>query len=198
MPIARFLSSASMALMVTTGLLYLMQLLIDFGPDVIVERQPPALIDWIGKTPEEHTLIDPLKPDRLPDPVQLPSDPRRPDPGNNSDVGIPVHPPAPRPGGPAFERPGITDGALMNIIKVAPTYPVRAIINGIEGHVTVRYDVMANGTVANVVIIESSNRVFNDAAMEAAYRFRYKPRIVDGIAIETRGLQNLFTFRLDD
>ena len=63
---------------------------------------------------------------------------------------------------------------------------------------TVSYDVMANGTVANVVVIESSNRLFDAAAIEAAYRFRYKPRIVDGIAQETYGLLNRFVFKMDE
>lgn len=198
MPVARFLSSASIALMVTSGLLYLMQLLIDIGPDVIVESKTPVLHDWIGKTPEEHTTVDPPKPERLPDPAPLPADPRPPAPGPSEGFGTVLRPSAPRPGGPAFDRPGISDGPLMTIYKVSPGYPVRAALNGIGGHVTVSYDVMANGTVANVVVIESSNRLFDAAAIEAAYRFRYKPRIVDGIAQASYGLLNRFVFKMDE
>ncbi|MDH5214613.1 MAG: energy transducer TonB, partial [Gammaproteobacteria bacterium] len=65
-------------------------------------------------------------------------------------------------------------------------------------YVIVSYDVLANGAVANVVVTESSHSVFDDAAIAAAYRFRYKPRIVDGVAIETHGLGNRFVFRIED
>lgn len=198
MPIARFFSSASLALLVTSSLLYLMQLLIDIGPDVMTDNKPPALVDWKGKPPSEHVIVDPPKPDRLPDPAPMPPTHIAPENGTTPPSGIPTSSPPVPPGPPDFGRPGMSDGPLINIIKVAPSYPIRAATSGIEGYVTVSFDVVANGTVANVVVIESSNRVFEDAAIEAAYRFRYKPRIVDGVAMETRGLQNRFVFRLDD
>ena len=198
MPIARFLSSASLALVVTSGLLFLMQLLIDTGPDVITERDTPALFDWIGKTPEEHTIVDDPKPPRLPDPVQVPRDPRPPEAATTEGFGPPTLPPAPKPAGPTYERPGISDGPLMTIYRVSPVYPAKAAARNLGGHVTVSYDVLANGTVANVQVIDSSDPIFNDAAIEAAYRFRYKPRIVDGVAQETHGLLNRFVFRMDE
>jgi protein TonB len=198
MPFARFLSSASLAMLVTSGLLYLMQLLVDIGPDVITDDQTPALVDWIGKPPTEHVIVDPPKPDRLPDPAPLPPKHIAPETGTTPTSSITTSSPPAPPGPPEFGRPGMSDGPLINIIKVAPIYPVRAITNGIGGFVTVSFDVMANGTVANVVVIESSNRLFEEAAVDAAYRFRYKPRIVDGVALETHGLQNRFIFRIDD
>ena len=36
------------------------------------------------------------------------------------------------------------------------------------------------------------------ALVKAAERFKFKPRVVDGVALSTRGVQNLFSFRLDD
>ncbi|MCH8250504.1 MAG: energy transducer TonB [Proteobacteria bacterium] len=50
----------------------------------------------------------------------------------------------------------------------------------------------------NIVIVKSSNSVFDNAAIKAAARFKFKPRVVDGIALVSTGIQNLFTFRLDD
>lgn len=198
MPIARLFSSASMAVMVTSGLLFLMQLLIDIGPDVIVESKARVVHDWIGKTPEEHTIVDQTKPERLPDPAPLPEDPRPPDSGVIEGPGRLILPPVPTPGGPTFDRPGISDGPLMTIYRVTPAYPAQAALKGIGGQVTVSYDVLANGTAANVRVIDSSNSLFDDAAIEAAYRFRYKPRIVDGIAQVTYGLRNRFVFKMNE
>jgi protein TonB len=185
-------------MLVTSGLLYLMQLLIDSGPDVITDGDAPVLLDWIGKSPINHVIVDPPRPERLPDPAPLPPKQLMPDAGTAPVSGT-LTPPSPTPPGPpVFGRPGTTDGPLINIIKVGPNYPVRAIASGIEGFVTVSFDVAANGTVVNVVVIESSNRLFEDAAVEAAYRFRYKPSVLDGVAMETLGLQNRFVFRLDE
>jgi len=40
--------------------------------------------------------------------------------------------------------------------------------------------------------------VFENSARRAAARFRFKPRVVDGIALETRGIQNLFRFDMEN
>jgi len=61
-----------------------------------------------------------------------------------------------------------------------------------------QFDVTAEGKVVNIVIVESSNSVFDNAAIKAVARFKFKPRVVDGIALVSTGIQNLFTFRLDD
>ena len=53
------------------------------------------------------------------------------------------------------------------------------------------------GTVSNIVVIESSHQVFESSAIRAATRFRYKPRVVDGVAIATPAVRTLLTFRLE-
>jgi hypothetical protein len=40
--------------------------------------------------------------------------------------------------------------------------------------------------------------MFETAARRAAERFRFKAQVVDGVPIETTGMQNLFTFRMED
>jgi protein TonB len=62
----------------------------------------------------------------------------------------------------------------------------------------VQFDVAANGVVTSAVVVESSNSVFEAAAIKAAERFKFKPRVVDGVALATYGIQNLFRFTLDD
>ena len=89
----------------------------------------------------------------------------------------------------------MTDGPLVAIYKVQPTYPMTAERKGLEGFVTVQYDVNELGAVENVVVVESTNRVFDKAAVTATYRFKFKPRIYDGVALATPGLQDRFRFR---
>ncbi len=99
-------------------------------------------------------------------------------------------------GGAGF---GAGEGEYLPIVKVAPIYPQRAVSRGIEGTCLVRYTVTAAGTVKDVVVIEEQcvETVFHKASVEAALRFKYKPRVIDGTAVEVRDVHNLFTFDIE-
>ncbi|MCI0518199.1 MAG: energy transducer TonB [Woeseiaceae bacterium] len=194
----RYLSAASIGLLVTTSLLYLMQLLVDSGPGVVEAATLRHRIDWVRLIPEETLVIDEQHPERLPPPEPTPPDPRHMLDGPGTGTAMPpVDPPAPPTGGPGIGSAWFDD-PLVPVVIVAPEYPLRATAQGLAGHVTVRYDVTATGTVANVVVLESSHKVFEAAATKAAYRFRYKPRVVDAVAQETRDLRYRFVFRMED
>ena len=83
------------------------------------------------------------------------------------------------------------DGEYLPIVKVAPIYPRRALSRGIEGYVIVEFTVTKQGTVRNPVVIEAKPEgIFNQSAMAAAKKFKYKPRVIDGQATEVAGVQN--------
>ena len=54
------------------------------------------------------------------------------------------------------------------------------------------------GSVTAVRVVESSDRVFERAALDAAKRFRYKPRVVDGVPQPVSGVRYLFRFEMSD
>ena len=90
------------------------------------------------------------------------------------------------------------DGDYLPIVKVAPIYPRRAQSRGIEGYVIVEFTVTKNGSVRNPLVIESQPEgIFDRAAMDAALKFKYKPRVVDGVATEVAGVQNKISFEID-
>jgi protein TonB len=97
-------------------------------------------------------------------------------------------------GGTGFD---VTDGEYIPIVKVAPRYPMRAAQRRLEGYVIVEFVVTASGAVRDVTVIESTSELFEAAAVEAALKFKYKPRVVDGQPIEVSGVQNRITFRLN-
>ena len=68
---------------------------------------------------------------------------------------------------------------------------------GLEGHVVVQFDVTAMGTVVNAVVVDTSSRIFNKSALDAIKKFRFKPKIIDGVAQESFGLQRLFTYEME-
>ena len=52
----------------------------------------------------------------------------------------------------------------------------------------------ALGAVKDVVVIESTDSLFEHAAIEAAYKFKYRPRIIRGESIGVPGVRNKITF----
>ena len=194
---ANFATAISSGTAITLALFYVMNMLITVQPGVIVEPREQMTLAWVRKpTPDEplRTIQQMPKKEFIKPPV-LPKARTTIDTENFTGYAVP--PSAPTPSGKYHGPTSVmSDGPLVALVRVEPTYPARALGNGTEGYVVVRFDVLADGTVANVVVVESSNRVFEDAARKAASRFRFKPRVVDGIAQATSGVQNLFRFEM--
>ena len=92
----------------------------------------------------------------------------------------------------------VSDGDYLPIVKVEPIYPRRAMSRGMSGHVIVEFTVTRTGTVRDPIVVESTSSIFERAALAAVLKFKYKPRVVDGEAIEVAGVQNKITFVLED
>jgi len=90
------------------------------------------------------------------------------------------------------------DGEYLPIVKVAPIYPRRALSRGIQGYVIVEFIVTKQGSVRNPVVVEAKPEgIFDQAAKDAALKFKYKPRVIDGVATEVAGVQNKITFKMN-
>lgn len=90
------------------------------------------------------------------------------------------------------------DGEYLPIVKVAPIYPRRAQTRGISGYCIVEYTVTKTGSIRDPIAVDCSpSGVFNRASVKAATKFKYKPRVVDGEPIEVAGVQNKFTYELE-
>ena len=193
----RALSSVTAGLAMTTTLLYVMQLLIDTGEDILTEPPVRIMFDWIDPIDPPDTPIQPVPPKKIDRPQPPPPLARTEiSAAENGGYHLPPAPPLVPPVGGGLSGFTLTDNSLVNIYKVYPTYPATAEARGLEGTVLVQFDVTAVGSVANVTVLESSNPIFNKAAMRAAYKFRYKPRVVDGVPYGSDGLQQLFTFHM--
>ncbi len=93
---------------------------------------------------------------------------------------------------------GSSDGDYLPIVRSAPVYPQRALQRGLEGWVLVEFTVTTAGTVKDVRAVDADPKgVFEEAALDAATKFRYKPRTKDGQPIEVAGVQNLIRFELE-
>ena len=91
------------------------------------------------------------------------------------------------------------DGEYLPIVKVAPIYPRRAQTRGISGYCIVEYTVTKSGSIRDPIAVDCvPSGVFDRASVKAATKFKYKPRVVDGEPIEVAGVQNKFTYELEN
>ncbi|MEM1412941.1 MAG: energy transducer TonB [Pseudomonadota bacterium] len=98
-------------------------------------------------------------------------------------------------GGLGFDS---ADGDYLPIVKIAPIYPQRALLREIVGICAVAYTVTTTGATRDVRVIESMcpNPIFYNSSIEAAKKFKYRPRIIDGEAVEVHGVINRFIYEL--
>lgn len=94
---------------------------------------------------------------------------------------------------------GISEGEFLPIVKVAPVYPASAASRGIEGECLVEYSVTETGATKNIHVVDDqcSYVGFRRPSIAAAARFKYKPRIINGEAVEVARVRNLFLFTLE-
>lgn len=195
---ARYASAVSSGTLMTFALLYVMQLLISLQPGAATEPRTRLFLG-LAEVPVD-TPIQKKEPqivkEELSKKIDTPKRPLQPSGTESIRIPRPTQTTLPAQGGFTVGAP--SDGALVNMIRVNPVYPARALAMGLEGHVVVRFDVDTRGLVMNVTVIESSHSVFEKEAVRAAERFRYKARVVDGVPLITRGIRNLFTFTINE
>ena len=84
------------------------------------------------------------------------------------------------------------------LVRVDPDYPARARQQRIEGWVDVEYTISAAGTVRNPRVIDARPpSVFEEAALTAIRRWRFNPRLENGVPVEREGNQIRIRFDLD-
>ncbi len=89
------------------------------------------------------------------------------------------------------------EGDIIPVVVIRPMYPREAAINKIEGWVKVEFTITAIGTVTDPRVIEAEPpRIFNREAIRAILKWKFKPRVVDGVAVDRRATQ-IIDFALD-
>jgi protein TonB len=198
------------ALAMTLGLFLFMHQLISVGRGHTVGREPGAGIRF-GKVviPDEVVTRSRRKPVQPPPPKDPPPPPRL-------RVSKLARTPPPLPmmdlprldvplvGGDGmfignFERVDRTaEGDIVPVVVIRPIYPREAAIAGIEGWVKVEFTITETGSVKDPRIVDAQPpRVFNREAVRAILKWKFKPRVVEGVAVERRATQ-VIDFSLDD
>ena len=186
-------------------LLWLMQLLVTPPAGRIGSSETAALVDFIRLQREERLELKKQRPDEPPQqPKPLPRpkldfelDLPQPTPQLNArmDLNLPL-----TIGNGPYIGPVATqlDRDFVPISRQPPQYPYQAARRGTEGWVRVSFQVTGTGTVEDVIVLESDPPgVFDRAAIKAVFRWRFKPRTVNGSAVAGRAEQ-VVEFKLND
>lgn len=194
--LTRFASSAFGALVITFGLFFVMQMLIQTGGKSKLDDTKTRNIELV-KVERNEEVQRKERVERPPEQVKPPQ------------VEMPdVNTSAPNQTVFNFDLPkgtqnvagtGIStgDGEYLPIVKVNPIYPRRAAEQAVEGYVIVEYTVTTTGTTKDVHVIEADPRgYFEREAIKAAEKYKYKPRVINGEAVEVPGVKTRINFEL--
>ena len=180
--VVSFASILIMALLIATGEVSLDDVNLRKITDVVMPVRDPELIDSIER-PEE---AEP-EPDQLPPEVDFENIEDLLDQSVNPNLNF------------KRRRSGVfMDGSYVPIFQVPPQYPRRAAERGIEGCVVLKYVVTEVGSVRDPQVVQSIPKgIFDRAAIRASLRYKYKPLIRDGNAVEVEGVTQRITFVLE-
>ncbi|MFL2707393.1 MAG: hypothetical protein CBD86_02675 [Gammaproteobacteria bacterium TMED226] len=181
----------------TVVIFLIIQSLITQGSGIEKDRNNPNYVDFI-RVKQDDTLQERKRtiPDKPPTPKRPPQpqielDVNKPPPVAKLDFEMPDFS-LPTDFSGAFlsnlESMGSGISQLIPIVKVAPRCPREAQINGINGSVQMLLTISEAGRVKNIVIQSfKPSRVFNSEAIKAVKRWQFKPKTIDGVAVDQKG-----------
>ena len=194
----RVILGGLLAVPVAIGLFYIMQSLVttEFKQE---ETKARKIADIVVPDKVIETNLKEAKPEKVEDPEEPPPDLEPIQFDTNIEMGaVNTAPKADISIKLSSSGMSSGDGEYLPIVKVAPIYPRRAQTRGITGYCIVEYTVTKTGSIRDPQPVDCQPAgIFDSASVKAAEKFKYKPRVVDGEAIEVAGVQNKFTFELE-
>jgi protein TonB len=194
MQIVRTGVAALLALGITFGLFFLMQFLISMGENRGASVTKGPVIEFVRLKRETYTktrdreLPEKEKPPEQPPPPELEMSPSDAPDADAMAFAAPSVDVKPDMGGGLDIGAGASDSDSIPIVTVPPQFPLRAAERGIEGWVYFEFTITAAGTVKDPVVIDSDPpRIFDRAGMRAIRKWKFRPKVVDGKAVESKG-----------
>ena len=200
--IGRYVFSIAVGVAVTLSLLFVMHLLIKHAEEAMSKERTRYELDFVRVKRNETLNTEDLTPEKPQKPPETPPDvpPQDMDTIDPNAPTVNIPPPAVS-AEVAVSGPGgmnIAEGDYLPIVRVAPVYPARALSRGIEGYVDMSFTVTTTGTVKDPVVVFSTSSLFERAAIRAVLKFKYKPRVVDGVPVEVPGVKTRISFQIEE
>lgn len=191
--------SGALGILVTLSLVILMYKLIDSGVKELDEKEGIKIPDFLHV--ERETTTNAKKTE-----IKKPDDPEPPPPDIPQDqidievpdsavnISAPVVAVNPNAGLGNFAR----DSDFIPVYIPQPQYPRRAQTRGKEGYAVVEVIITTTGGVRDPKMIEEfpEGWGFGRAALKAADKLKYNPRVVDGVGQEVSGVLYKFSFQM--
>lgn len=199
--IGRYAFSIVIGTVVTLSLLFVMHLLILYGEDAVQKERTKHNLDFVRVKRNEALNTEDFTPEKPPKPPETPPETPPQDMDNvdpnapSINIAAPTMDVSSDIGGPGGMN--IAEGDYLPIVRVAPVYPARALSRGLEGHVDLSFTVTQTGTVTDPVVIFSTSSLFERAATRAVLKFKYKPRVVDGVPVDVPNVKTRISFRIE-
>ncbi|GLS27029.1 energy transducer TonB [Marinibactrum halimedae] len=195
-PEVRVISVIPAALLITAFLFAAMISMVN----VEFEMEDPVIFtipDPIAVPPPMPKPLPEPKPVKPPEPLEVPDVPAQTTEVDLDPMGLELgefrH-----TGNELKPQIGSGAGILMKQVMVPPVYPRRALMRGMEGFVDVKFDVTAHGVTKNISVLQAQPEgVFEDAALKAVKRWRYRPRNEDGAPVPTYDLRERISFKIE-
>ena len=197
----RYLIGFVLSAIITVALFYVMHVLIANDDNILEEGNRVRITDFVRVEDDQDLQIKVRKPKPPPPPDEPPPNaPKQSFDSSATSQGVDIGAVEVKVDMNVGGTGGFSsDGEYLPIVKVAPVYPRRAQTRGVEGYVILEFVVTKTGAVRDPVVIEANPPgIFDNAATQAALKFKYKPKVVDGEPIDVAGVRNRITFELED
>jgi protein TonB len=200
----RHIIAAGLALIITTGLFLVMHSLISMKGSDLDDLGPTFSVDFVRvkrdeqvnekkrKMPEKKQLDDqpPPPPMNLAPNLQPAQELVGIDIGINVDLNV--------GDGTGFVV-AQADTEIVPLVRIDPQYPIRAEERGIEGWVELEFTIGETGAVIAARVLNAKPKgIFDRSALRAIKRWKYNPKVEDGVAMEQPGVTVRLVFNLQD
>ena len=201
----RFVRPVVYGTLLTFGIFWTMHLLIIGGKYIAEQGESLATVDFVRLKKDTELETRERKKPPKPEPPKTP-----PPPKMKVDTPPPDQPPTPfsmpkldlptKIGGGPFMGSYVADGSgqgdLTPLVRIQPQYPRQAARDGVQGSVLFELVINPDGTVKSARVLKAEPRgYFERDAQTAIYNWKFKPKLVDGKAVESKGTQ-LVEFKL--
>lgn len=164
---------------------------IKLGDDITVE---------IFQAPEDKQTTHIKRIPPPPTPKVPPKAPPRVTPSNEPITAISTAPPIIIDGFGNDMKQTLTrpTGDASPIVRINPKYPTSAASDGIEGWVQLSFNISPTGEVIDATVVNSEpKRIFDREALRAIKRWKYRPKVIEGVAQLQTGQTVQLDFKLD-
>ncbi|PWS55444.1 energy transducer TonB [Pseudoalteromonas sp. meg-B1] len=164
---------------------------IKLGDDITVE---------IFQAPEDKQTTHIKRIPPPPTPKVPPKAPPRVTPSNEPITAISTAPPIVIDGFGNDMKQTLTrpTGDASPIVRINPKYPTSAARDGIEGWVQLSFNISPTGEVIDATVVNSEpKRIFDREALRAIKRWKYRPKVIEGVAQLQTGQTVQLDFKLD-